>query len=86
MMHRREFSLSIADDTIVRQPSLAERYRQVGVYTSRILKGTKPAELPVAQSTKFEFVINLQTARTLRLAVCRGIRRQRRRDHRMKRR
>jgi putative tryptophan/tyrosine transport system substrate-binding protein len=42
-------------------PNLADMFRQVGAYTGNILKGAKPAELPVLQSTKFEFVINLQT-------------------------
>ena len=48
---------------------IADMFRQVGVYTGNILKGAKPAELPVAQSTKFEFVINRQTARALGIDV-----------------
>ena len=49
--------------------SLGDVFRQVGVYTGGILKGAKPADLPVLQSAKFEFIINLQTARSLGLDI-----------------
>jgi putative tryptophan/tyrosine transport system substrate-binding protein len=45
--------------------NIAEGYRQVGVYAGRILRGAKPADLPVVQSSKLELIINAQTARVL---------------------
>jgi putative tryptophan/tyrosine transport system substrate-binding protein len=49
--------------------NIVDAFRQVGVYTGRVLKGTKPSDLPVVQSAKFELVINAETARMLGLTV-----------------
>ena len=67
LYHRRE--LAEAGGLMSYGSDLSDQYRQTGVYVGRVLRGEKPAEMPVQLPTRFEFVINLQTANTIGLDI-----------------
>jgi putative ABC transport system substrate-binding protein len=67
MYQFREFA--VAGGLIGYGPSFADAYRQTGAYTGQILKGAKPGDLPVVQSSRFELVINLKAAKSMGLTI-----------------
>jgi putative ABC transport system substrate-binding protein len=68
-----ESEFAVAGGLMSYGTDFVESYRQVGIYTGRVLKGEKPSDMPVMQSTKFDFVINLKTAKALGLSVPSGL-------------